>query len=109
MPWTTQRWKKTKISISGTLVSVDRAMIEFQSRTYSPKKAARPTVSVWALGVSVSTTARRYSFHAPMKAKVPTPTRPGTASGRMTAQRARSRVHPSTMAASSSSTGTESR
>ena len=81
IPLTTQRWNKTNIIINGTLVIVDKAIIEFQFLTNCPKKAASPTVSVCESGVSVRVTANKYSFHEKINTNVPVPIKPGKTSG----------------------------
>ena len=63
---------------------------------------AIPTVTRNMLGLVVSTSAKRYSFHATRKEKIPVATSPGSESGRMTRRNALRWVQPSTNAAWSS-------
>ena len=107
MPAATRRCTNRKNTITGTVMSVDPAMTPPQSVPRAPKlKACSHTGRVSFSGRSMITSANVNSFHAWMKAKIPVATRPGATSGSVMVKNARSRLDPSTIAASSSSRGT---
>jgi hypothetical protein len=64
-----------------------------------------PIGSVCDRSVSVRISASRNSFHEVIRQKMAVAARPGRANGSATRRKAPHRVSPSTMAASSSSTG----
>ena len=89
------------------MISVEPAITPPQSVPRAPKlNACSQTGRVSLSGRSMITRANVNSFHAWMKAKIPVATRPGATSGSVTVKNARSRLDPSTIAASSSSRGT---
>ena len=82
------------------------AMIMPQSTIVALKRSLTPTGSVFSSSDVMRTSAKRKSFQARMNVKMPAAMSPGNASGNVTYQAARARLAPSTMAASSSSSGT---
>ena len=96
-----------KKAITGTAITVEPAITPPQSVPLAPwLNAWSHTGSVWLAGRFMITSAKMNSFQAWMKPKTPVATSPGAISGNVTAANAHSREHPSTIAASSSSTGT---
>src|SRR3569833_2487397 len=101
------RWKISTRTTSGAVTSTEAAMIEPHEITCSelPENRAIATGTVRAALLEVKVSANRYSFHAAMKASSPVVTRAGHSSGRTTRQMKIQGVAPSTIAASSISTG----
>src|SRR5215216_5798876 len=93
---------------TGTMATTASADACPQLEPCEPEKPATATGNVTAL-VRVKTTAKRNSIQLKMKAKVPVAISPGTASGKVMLENARSRVAPSTWALSSTSAGTASK
>src|SRR5262244_748458 len=96
----------TKKATVGTVIMTPAAMIMPQSTMVALKRSLTPTGSVFSSSEVMSTSANRKSFQARMNVKMPAAMSPGSASGSVTYHAARGRSAPSTMAASSSSSGT---
>src|SRR3569833_674007 len=101
------RWKISTNTTNGAVTSTEAAMIVPHGISCSelPENNAIATGTVRAELLEVKVSANRYSFHAAMKASSPVVTRAGHSSGRNTHQMMIQGVAPSTIAASSISTG----
>src|SRR5262249_41597882 len=104
-PWMRYRWTATKKAIVGTVMTTPAAMIIPQSTMVALKRSLTPTGSVFSSSEVMRTRAKRKSFQARMKVKMPAAMMPGRARGRTTYHTARPRPAPSTRAAASSSRG----
>src|ERR671937_2584323 len=89
---------------AGIIETTVRALDSPNCAAWKERNCETTTGSVVAL-VLVRSSAKKKSVHAKMNANAAAETRPGAASGPATFHRACQRVHPSTTAASSSSTG----
>src|SRR5690606_2073391 len=108
-PAVIRAWTNMKKTMTGTATRTDPAMTAGQSMaSLDTVVIPRSHSGRVRLSGSMTTTARVYSFHAWRKAKTPLAMRPGASSGKVTVKNARTRLQPSTIAASSSSTGTPS-
>src|SRR5581483_6666351 len=99
-------WTSRKKMITGIAVSVEPAMSAPQSWfRLVPRKYESQTVTVCVFWSFRRIRAKMYSFQLVMNANTEVATRPGATSGRRIRVNAPSRVEPSTIAASSSSSG----
>lgn len=106
MPPTALRWRKMKMSRTGTAKSEDAAMVAPQSLPKADMNSVSHSGRVCALLSLLRIRTMANSFQAVMKPKSEVDIRPGASRGKITLRKAWPRVQPSIWAASSRVTGT---
>ena len=90
---------------TGAVATIAAASTWPQGTWYCPRNSAIATGTVCRSGPSVNDSAKRNSFQLYTNVRMAVAASPGKASGTITSRKARNRLAPSTIAASSSSAG----